>query len=57
MLERYVTSIIGFLLVFVKRRAVLVTNRPYLGFKLGTVTFDTSAWIGGLAILSMLIGG
>ena len=57
MLEWYVLSIIGFSLAFDQHRTVLIANHPYPRFKLAPFIFDTSAWIGGLATLCMLIGG
>ena len=57
MLEWYVLSIIGFSLAFAQHQTVLIANHPYPRFKLAPFIFDTSAWIGGLATLCMLIGG
>ena len=57
MLEWYVLSIIGFSLAFDQHQTVLIANHPYPRFKLAPFIFDTSAWIGGLATLCMLIGG
>ena len=57
MLERYVLSIIGFSLAFAQDQTVLIANHPYPSFKLAPFIFDTSAWIGKLATLCMLIGG
>ena len=57
MLEWYVLSIIGFSLAFDQYRTVLIANHLYPRFKLAPFIFDTSAWIGGLATLCVLIGG
>ena len=57
MLERYVLSIIGFSLAFAQDQTVLIANHPYPSFKLAPFIFDTSAWIGGLTTLCVLIGG
>ena len=57
MLEWDALSIIGFLLAFDQHRTVLIANHRYPRYKLAPFIFDTSAWIGGLATLCMLIGG
>ena len=57
MLEWYVLSIIGFSLAFDQHRTVLIANHPYPSFKLAPFIFDTSAWIGKLATLCILIVG
>ena len=57
MLEWYVLSIIGFSLAFDQHRTVLIANHPYPRFKLAPFIFDTSAWIGKLATICMLIDG
>jgi len=57
MLEWYVLSIIGFSLAFDQYRTVLIANHPYPRFMLAPFIFDTSAWIGELATLCVLIGG
>ena len=57
MLEWYVLSIIGFSLAFAQHQTVLIANHPYPRFKLAPFIFDTSALIGGLRTLCVLIGG
>ena len=57
MLETYVLAVAGFALGFDQHRTVLLNNHPYPNLPFTPFLFDTAAWIGGLAVLCMLIGG
>ena len=56
-MEIYVLAVAGFALAFDQHRTVLLNNHPYPNLPFTPFLFDIAAWIGGLAVLFLLIGG